>query len=223
MTVLQVAIDIINLERALKIANLVIDGGANWVEVGTPLIKKCGVRAIKAFRKAFEGVLVADMKIIDAGEVEVKMAANAGADIITVAGCAPVETLLSSIKAAKKLGKKIMVDMIGVKRIIKRAVDVERYGADYIALHTGIDEQQKGLTPPFKELPKIHMKVQIPIAIAGGITLDSARIAIDCGAYIIIVGATITRSTNPFGVTKEFINVLRSYKPSGEKSSEFRE
>ena len=34
--VLQVALDILELKRALQIAQESLDGGADWIEVGTP-------------------------------------------------------------------------------------------------------------------------------------------------------------------------------------------
>jgi 3-hexulose-6-phosphate synthase/6-phospho-3-hexuloisomerase len=36
---IQIALDLINLHRALKIAEEAIKGGVEWIEAGTPLIK----------------------------------------------------------------------------------------------------------------------------------------------------------------------------------------
>ncbi len=41
--VLQVALDLLELKRALQIAQESLDGGADWIEVGTPLIKSEGM------------------------------------------------------------------------------------------------------------------------------------------------------------------------------------
>ncbi|HEC94778.1 MAG TPA: bifunctional hexulose-6-phosphate synthase/ribonuclease regulator, partial [Thermoplasmatales archaeon] len=40
--VLQVALDLLNAHRALKIAEEAVNGGADWLEAGTPLIKSEG-------------------------------------------------------------------------------------------------------------------------------------------------------------------------------------
>ncbi|RLF94594.1 bifunctional hexulose-6-phosphate synthase/ribonuclease regulator, partial [Thermococci archaeon] len=37
--VIQVALDFINLDRAIKAAEEAVKGGVDWIEVGTPLIK----------------------------------------------------------------------------------------------------------------------------------------------------------------------------------------
>jgi 3-hexulose-6-phosphate synthase/6-phospho-3-hexuloisomerase len=73
--VLQVALDLLELKRALQIAQEAIDGGADWIEVGTPLIKSEGMSSIRAMRDRFpDSVIVADMKIADTGTLEVEMA-----------------------------------------------------------------------------------------------------------------------------------------------------
>ena len=37
--VLQVALDLLELKRAVQIAQEALTGGADWIEAGTPLIK----------------------------------------------------------------------------------------------------------------------------------------------------------------------------------------
>ena len=51
--ILQVALDLLDLDRALQIAQESLDGGADWIEAGTPLIKSEGMQAIRAIRKHF--------------------------------------------------------------------------------------------------------------------------------------------------------------------------
>ena len=50
---LQVALDFMHLKRALRAAREAVEGGADWVEAGTPLIKSEGVESVRALRKAF--------------------------------------------------------------------------------------------------------------------------------------------------------------------------
>ena len=61
--ILQVALDFVDLHRAVKVAGEAIEGGADWLEIGTPLIKSEGMNAVRHFRKLFpNATLVADMK-----------------------------------------------------------------------------------------------------------------------------------------------------------------
>ena len=45
--ILQVALDLINGHRAIQIAREAIEGGADWLEAGTPLIKSEGLEIVR--------------------------------------------------------------------------------------------------------------------------------------------------------------------------------
>jgi 3-hexulose-6-phosphate synthase/6-phospho-3-hexuloisomerase len=73
------ALDFVDLHRALKVAELAVPAGVDWIEAGTPLIKSEGLDAVRELKKRFPGkTIVADMKIMDAGRIEVEAAAKAG-------------------------------------------------------------------------------------------------------------------------------------------------
>ena len=111
--VLQVALDLLELKRALQIAQESIDGGADWIEVGTPLIKSEGMSAIRSMRERFpDSVIVADMKIADTGTLEVEMAAKAGANIVCVLADADDAVIEEAVRAAQQYGIRIMADPV---------------------------------------------------------------------------------------------------------------
>ncbi len=65
---LQIALDLINLHRALQIAEEVVKGGVEWAEAGTLLIKSEGINAVRSLHKKFPGnVIVADIKTVEGG------------------------------------------------------------------------------------------------------------------------------------------------------------
>jgi bifunctional enzyme Fae/Hps len=60
------------------------------IEAGTPLIKKFGLSVIGEIRKLRPNAfIIADMKILDTGNLEARMAADATADAVVVSGLAP--------------------------------------------------------------------------------------------------------------------------------------
>ena len=86
-TKLQVALDFVELPRALKLAEAAVAGGADYIEAGTPLIKSEGLDAVRRLREIFpDRTIIADMKTMDAGRVEAEAAARAGANVMTVCG-----------------------------------------------------------------------------------------------------------------------------------------
>jgi len=194
MALLQVALDLVNAHRAIQIAKEAIKGGADWLEAGTPLIKSEGMQIITELKKLGKKI-VADMKTMDVGSVEVEMASKAGADIICIMGVASDETIKEGVKAARRYGTEIMVDMMGVKDIKRRIKEVENMGADYICVHTSIDEQMRAKNP-FSLLEDAVSVATVPVAVAGGINAEMAKEAVEKGASIVIVGGAIIKAEN---------------------------
>lgn len=192
--VLQVALDFIDASRAMKCAIEAVSGGADWLEAGTPLIKSEGLNIVRKLRERFpDKIIVADMKVMDAGRTEVEIAAKAGADVVCVLGAATDSTIKECIEAAHNYGARIQADLIAVKDVKKRAKEIEKLGIDYIGIHCSIDDQMHG-KDPFKELKDIAKEIHVPIAVAGGINSETAPMAIKAGAGIVIVGGAINKA-----------------------------
>jgi len=200
--VLQVALDILELKRALQIAQESLDGGADWIEAGTPLIKSEGMQAIRSMRDRFpDSIIVADMKVADTGTLEVEMAAKAGANIVCILADADDSVIAESVRAARLYGIRIMADLINVPDPIPRALKLETMGVDIICAHAGIDQQMTG-KDSLDLLTDLTGHVRIQLAVAGGIDAKSAGLAVRCGADIVIVGGHIVRSADVTGSTQ---------------------
>ena len=192
--VLQVALDFMHLKRAMQAAREAVEGGADWVEAGTPLIKSEGVEAVRALRKAFPNrIIVADLKVMDTGALEVEIAAKAGANVVTVMGVTDDATIAEAVKAARRYGAKIMVDLMRVADKPKRAKELEALGVHYLNLHVSIDEQMIARTP-LEELKAVCRASSLPVAVAGGLNSETVAQAVKAGARIIIVGGAIIKA-----------------------------
>ncbi|HWS22299.1 MAG TPA: 3-hexulose-6-phosphate synthase [Methanoregula sp.] len=206
--VLQVALDILELKRALQIAQESLDGGSDWIEIGTPLIKSEGMQAIRSMRDRFpDTILVADMKIADTGTLEVEMAAKAGANIVCVLADADNSVIEEAVRASRLYGIRIMADLINVKDPVSRAGELEALGIDILCAHVGIDQQMRGKSS-LDLLACLSDQVHIPLAIAGGIDAAGAGDAVRSGADIIIVGGWIVRSADVTGSTKKIRSAM---------------
>ena len=201
MPILQVALDFMILERALMAASEAVEGGADWLEAGTPLVKSAGMEAVRKLAELGKPV-VADLKIMDVGRVEVEMAAKSGASVITVLSLADDETIQDSIDAAEKYGAKIMVDLINHPEPEKRAKEVEKMGAHYVCVHVGVDQQMHGENP-LSILERVAGKINIPVAAAGGINTTLAPEIVSRGAEIVIVGGAIIKAPGISQATRE--------------------
>ena len=190
----QAALDFLEAERALQAAREIYSGGICWLEAGTPLIKSEGIGVISRLRREFpEAVIVADMKTMDAGRIEVEAAARAGANIVVCLAAASDATISDCVEAGKKYGVKIYCDTIGLADPAARGLEVEKLGVDFIGVHCPIDEQMHG-KKPLAALKSVAAAVKLPIAVAGGVTSETAAAMVEAGASVVIVGGALSKA-----------------------------
>jgi 3-hexulose-6-phosphate synthase/6-phospho-3-hexuloisomerase len=195
--VVQLALDMMHLKRAMEIAREAVEGGVDWLEAGTPLIKSEGLECVRALKRAFpDRTIVADMKVMDTGAFEVEMAAKAGADVVHVLGAADDETIQDAVRAGRKYGVKVCVDLIGVPDRVKRAQEVEAMGVHHVCVHVSIDKQMMGLDP-VENVREVAAATGLPVAVAGGVNSETAAAVVEAGAVIVIVGGAITKAERP--------------------------
>lgn len=216
--ILQVALDLVNSHRALLIAEDAVKAVNNcWLEAGTPLIKSEGMNIIRNLKQKFpDNIIVADMKVIDTGALEVEMASKSGADIICILAAAGDSTIKDAIKSARKYGSKVMVDLIGSHDKIDRIKKIEGFGVDYFCHHIGIDEQMIG-KKPYEYLKSIVDNTNIPVAVAGGLNSETVVEVVKSGASIIVVGGAITKAKNVFNATKQISKAISERKKVSSK------
>jgi len=192
---LQLALDLLEIDRAIRIAKETSEH-IDIIEVGTPLIKSEGMAAVRAIKKVFPNhAIVADMKTMDTGAIEVEMAAKSGADIVAILGGADDSTIKDAVRSARKYGVSMMADLLSVSDPVTRAKELEELGIDCVCVHVGIDQQMKGVDA-LDILKDAVDAVSIEVAVAGGLDSETAAQATFIGADIIIVGGAITRSGN---------------------------
>ena len=194
---LQLALDSSNGQEARRILENVSDL-VDIVEIGTPLIMKEGVKVVAEIKHVYpELELLADLKIMDAGDIEAKIGFEAGADIVTVLGVAHDVTIRRAVNQARILSKKVMVDLIAVTDVRTRIDQIEVIAPDYCCVHTAFDLQDHGVHP-LREIQLVQSALKrAQMAVAGGI---NPQILPDLLAYrpaIVIVGGFITNHPEP--------------------------
>ena len=78
----------------------------------------------------------------------------------------------------------------------------EALGADYIGIHTAIDQQMRG-EAPLETLRRVAEAVSIPVSVAGGINSETAAAAVEAGAAIVVVGGAIIKATDATAAAAE--------------------
>ncbi len=200
---LQVALDFVELDRALKVAEEAAAGGADILEAGTPLIKSVGLEAVRRLRGQFPKLTIAaDMKVIDAGRIEVESAAKAGAGLVHVLGAASDATIAECVEAGREYGARIVGDLLGTHDPVARAGELGRLDVDFVGVHTAIDMQMRG-ADPFALLRAVVEESELAVCAAGGIHSENAARAVEAGASVVIVGGAICKAPDARKATEE--------------------
>jgi 3-hexulose-6-phosphate synthase and related proteins len=205
---LQVALDFTSWAEARRVVGSLssLSGSRLMLEAGTPLIKGEGIYVVRRISEmAPWAPVVADLKTMDTAELEVSMAAEAGADAAVVSGVAPIETVRSFIEECRRKGMMSFVDSIGLEdpaALVKKAE-----GADVIVIHRGIDEESAGRGRRWSAI-KALKDAGFRVAVAGGMDLEAASSALEAGADVLVVGRDITRSADPAGRVSEYLKLI---------------
>jgi len=195
---LQLALDFLDFDSALSIAKKA-SPFVDIIEAGTPLIKYNGIGVVKKLKEEFpDKIINADMKTADVGDLETKIAADAGANIVTILGAAPIETIRSAVLMAKNYNNlKIAVDTIGVNDVFAKAKEIENTEIDYFLIHCGIDEQKAG-KDPLENVRLSSEATKMPLIACGGIKENTAAKFKEIETVeIVIVGGAITKADDP--------------------------
>ncbi|WP_248498807.1 3-hexulose-6-phosphate synthase [Staphylococcus haemolyticus] len=205
---LQLAIDLLNKEEAAKLAQEV-EEYVDIVEIGTPIVINEGLPAVELLSKSIsKAQVLADLKIMDAADYEVSQAVKFGADITTILGVAEDASIKAAIEEAHKHNKELLVDLIAVQDIEKRAKELDEMGADYIAVHTGYDLQAQGQSP-LENLRKVKSVIKnSKVAVAGGIKSDTIESIVAENPDLIIVGGGIANADDPKAAAKKCRDII---------------
>ena len=227
---IQVALDAPNLEKQIKVVKQLPKSDRIILEVGTPFLKKYGVESIKQIREvAKEKFIVADLKTLDVGKLEVDFAFDATADAVVASGLAATASLNKFILEAQRLGIHAFVDTMEVTNPIEKLSSL-RQTPDVVILHRAIDVEQStvgdkspdasqkarwALIPKIKELyagqKKASGRDRVLVAVAGGIEPSTATYALEQGADILIVGRFIASAKDVEFAMRRILSVLPGY------------
>ncbi|MFN8441363.1 MAG: 3-hexulose-6-phosphate synthase [Caldilineaceae bacterium] len=200
--VLQLALDDLDLDRACALA-LQLEEYFGLLEAGTPLIKRYGMEAVCHLRQTVpHKPLVADMKTMDAGALEANLAFDAGANIMTVLGCASNTTIQAALDVALQRQQSIAVDLVNVADKTTRARELAQMGVHFIAVHTASDDQRQGRTP-LADLTEVRAAVDCQLMVAGGITPQSLPALLLHKPNILIVGSFVTKAADPLAAAQQ--------------------
>lgn len=184
------------------------------IELGTPLLIRYGIDIIAGIRRDYPGkMILADLKIVDAGALEASLAFDAGADIVTVLGTAHQATHRAACEQAKRSGGRVMADLItarGGDEAVRLARTLDRSGLDYICMHTAFDARgQDDTARTLEGIGKVGAVVErAGLAVAGGLTPRLLERLIPLGPDIVVVGGYVTGNADPGRAVRQIREIV---------------
>jgi len=208
---LQVAFDLVDVAEVRRVLSALPDSDHILIEVGTPLVKMLGMNVVKEIRAIRPGAfIILDLKTLDTGNLEVRLAADSTADAVVISGLAPKKTIELSINEARKTGIYSIIDMLNVADplAVLKGLDVL---PDVVELHRAIDMEKSAHA--WQNIPDIKALAEegrrLLVAVAGGIRTDTEGAALAAGADILVVGRAITRSRDIRDMAEQFLTGLK--------------
>lgn len=212
---LQVALDLDNEDKMRSIIRDLPKRERILIEAGTPLVKKFGVEIISKIREERPGAfIIADLKTLDVGRVEVKMAADETADAVAISGLGTNESIEKAIHECTKQGVYSILDMMNVKDIPAKLEEL-KLKPSIVLLHRNIDSEtmsdndneQQSEWGNIRDI-KSKLGSRGLIAVAGGVTPEKVNTALDNGADIIIAGRYIIGSSDVRRAADDFLRYM---------------
>lgn len=202
----QVALDTRDIPSALAALHRV-GSQVDIIEVGTILCLSEGMRAVSALRAAHpDHVLLADIRIAEAGGLLSRMAFESGADWVTVVSGAAASTFEVVAKVAADVGGDVQVELSDGWSwdLVDRCRGL---GIAHFILHRSRDAEEQGtLSWPAQDLDAIARIHELGgrVSVTGGMTASQVAAFDGLPVEIFIAGRALYAAADPAASAVEF-------------------
>ena len=204
--IVQVAIDVLTIDEALRIGEAAVKAGADWLEAGTPLITFAGVAAIGALAREFPGVpVLADYKMMDGVRKYVAETAKQGGRLATICAVSSDASIREAVRAAQDSGVTLISDLYASPDVAERAAQLEAMGVDSVYVHWGADQRkERPEQDPLVDLAGVVERVSIPVGVGTFSVADGVR-AFQSGAKIGVIGVPLIQAPDVEAALREYV------------------
>ena len=194
---LQLALDHTSLNQALQSVSA-LRNHVDIIEAGTILCISEGLQAVRALRQMCpDSIIVADLKVADAGETLATEAFDAGANWMTVICAAPLATVIKAHQVAQSRGGNWTLDDAKAWRAA---------GVRQAIYHRGRDAQASGQSWSQQDLDRMKQlsDLGLELSITGGITPQDLALFKDISVRAFIAGRALSEAEHPQEIAQAF-------------------
>ncbi|MGW1682845.1 orotidine 5'-phosphate decarboxylase / HUMPS family protein [Saccharopolyspora sp. NPDC002376] len=203
---MQIALDMRDINDAIVVARAAVAAGADYIEIGDPLIKEVGVSGIEQIKAAVpEATIVAEMMSADWGRDQVVLAAQAGADVVLLIGLAAIASVSAAVEAGQRLGVLILLDT-PIATNQRWVTEMERAGVDGFTITTNID---RGIGNTALDAARtLRSWTQLPVAVSGGFSTTDPTVFTSPDWDILIVGRSVADAVDPTSAAVRVVELV---------------
>ena len=211
---LQLALDTFDLPSALAPMQIARDH-IDVVEAGTILCYAEGMHAVRALRALYpDKVLLADVRIAEAGSIIAKLAFDAGADWVTVVSGATPATMEVVLTEARKRGGDVQLELID-GWTWEQAAAWRKLGIEQVIAHRSRDGEALGdlswKPGDFDEMRRLA-DLGFKVTVAGGVEVGDLPLFADVPIHVFTVGRAIRSADDPAAAAAAFQEAItRTY------------
>ncbi len=202
---LQVAMDTKDLDSALKVTRLVYDV-VDIIEVGTILCLAEGLGAVKTIKTLYPNNLVlADVRVAEAGALISKMVFDAGADWISVLSSASIPTIETVKNEAFSKGGDVQIELQEGWAIEKINM-CKDMGVQQVIFHKSRDTEKSnsGWSAELLETIKSMSDQGFKVSVTGNLNPSDLAAFKGIPVYSFVAGRSIRNADDPHAAAEEF-------------------
>ncbi len=202
---LQVAMDTKDLDSALKVTRLVYDV-VDIIEVGTILCLAEGLGAVKTIKTLYPNNLVlADVRVAEAGALISKMVFEAGANWISVLSSASIPTIETVKNEASSKGGDVQIEL-QEGWTIEKLNQCKAMGITQVIFHKSRDAEKanKGWNDDLLNTIRTMSDQGFRVSITGNLNPADLSTFKGIPVYSFVAGRAIREASDPRAAAEEF-------------------
>ena len=209
---LQIALDTYDLPSALSPLQKAA-AHIDVIECGTILCLAEGMHAVRVIRSLFpDKLILADVRIVEAGSLISKMAFDAGADWVSVVSGATLNTVEAVIKEAAKHHGDVQIELID-GWTWEQAQQWRALGIQQVITHRSRDGEAKGeLTWSQRDFDEIRRLADLgfKVTVTGGVKPADVPLFAGVPVYVFIAGRGIYAAADPAAAAQQFKTAIQT-------------
>ncbi len=209
---LQVALDNLQLDEALASTRLLAPE-LDVIEAGTLLCLSEGADSVRVLSTLYpDNIIVADLKIVDAGGELADMACRSGADWVTVMCNAADATKEKAIRGAGQHDGEVQIELFG-NWTFDEAAAWRELGIKQVIYHQSRDALNAGASWGEENMRIVRRLADMgfEVSVTGGLELDTLKLFAGIPVKCFIAGRSLRNAADPAAEARSWKNEIATH------------